>query len=372
MIGSIAVVVVNFILTQLMDFLSLFEKHHSLNNKSLSTAFKLFIMQFINTSLLMLLINNENADIFEYPNWYESVGKSIMYSMVFNIVTPHIFQLLKSYCLEQKGSFTSSFNFSEKYASLYSTIFSCCMFSLGYPVMYPILAASLFVRYWIDLILFKKQIEKNMDVPVYTIEMQHTFSNTLPFAWLFHLCIGTCMLLVKRGTDITELIYLDLEYFSNLVHKENENVLILFTSISFASLLVISFLYYLINDSILHCISCGYHRRKQRRQDRKLDLSNMLTYTMALERGIVSTYSILEMPKYKHTLRDLIAFVRELKEKTKDFDDEKEDFDEKNQQNENKKKNDEKNVNFIHATILMHFSSCFEHLSNPRLIRCFE
>lgn len=323
MIGSVAVVLVNFILTQLMDFLSLFEKHHSLNSKALSTSFKLFIMQFINTSLLLLLINNNLTErIFKYPSWFETIGKSIMYSMVFNIVTPHMFQILKYFTTI--ASFT--FSFSEKYASIYSTIFSCCLFSMGFPIMYPILTASLLVRYLVDSFLFSKLLkEKNNNIPVYTIEMQQTFSETLPFAWLFHLAIGLWMYLANDNVE-------------NNINKTS------FLKVTCFALLLVLVLYYLVNDTMLHFLTCGFHRRKKKRQDRKLDLSNMLTYSEALENGIVGTYSMLELPEYRKEFESILSFSEkrdrgntELSHVIDVFLIEKEEIDEKREMNREEK-----------------------------------
>jgi len=166
--------------------------------------------------------------------------------------------------------------------------------------MYPILTASLLVRYIVDSFLFKKQLENEnsqKNIPVYTIEMQQTFSETLPFAWLFHLCIGYWMYWVNHIGMGQEMVEVESNWMNLVLQGLG------------MGLFIILLLYYLVNDSLLHIISCGFHRRKRRRHDRKLDLSNMLTYTEALENNILGTYSMLDLPKYRQKLDSIAALA---------------------------------------------------------------
>lgn len=335
MMGSVAVVVVNFILSYIMEYSSLFEKHHSLNTKTMSTAFKLFILQFINTSLLLLLVNASDAipllssndksmkingtDIslphygdFLYPTWYETVGKSIMYSMIFNIVTPHISQLiLYAKCCRHslwsyRKSSSESWDFSIRYASIYSTIFSCIMFSTGYPVLYPILAASMIVRYWVDKYLFlkisKECKEHGNDIPAYTITLQQVFSQMLVIAWLIHLGVGIWMLSYEQEQEQEQDKHQKLDIWVRITGTEW--ILVLF--VLFTTLGTVVFLYYIVNDQLLHFISCGFHRRKRRRRDHRMDIANMLTFTEALDRNLVTTYSLFDLPRYKSKFYHLL------------------------------------------------------------------
>jgi hypothetical protein len=307
MLGSIAVVVVNFILTQIMDQLSLFEKHHSLNSKSVSTAFKLFIMQFINTSILLLLVNAsffvtsdsyEQFSDFEYPGWYELIGKSIMFSLVFNIVTPHISQALVYYSSCCALTKSKEWDFSVRYASIYSTVFSAFMFSSRLPIMYPIGACTMFVRFWVDKILFLKV---QGSVPAYTMELQELFSNSLLVSWIIHLTIGLWMLSAADESSVDANAITFEWIYTRLIFEQP--VLFWFT----VGLFFVILCYTLKNDFLLHFASCGFYRRKRIRQDRKLDVSNMMTFSEALAQNKVMTYNMLELQKYREDFSNLLS-----------------------------------------------------------------
>lgn len=111
-IGAVLVVIaINFILKTVLKTLVLKEKRHTLSEQVISIMKKIFLAQFINTAILLVLINanlnyfktsadskkeagnsllfNGRHDDFDVA-WYNDVGIALMLTMVVNAIAPHI------------------------------------------------------------------------------------------------------------------------------------------------------------------------------------------------------------------------------------------------------------------------------------------
>ncbi len=106
-LSSASVVLVNLALATLMKRLTQWEKHHSFDSQSVSLSVRLFASQFINTALVVLVINadwsllgvpvtNVSQQFSDFETgWYISVGAGVILTMVLNIFSPHAFPLAR-------------------------------------------------------------------------------------------------------------------------------------------------------------------------------------------------------------------------------------------------------------------------------------
>ena len=111
--ASVAVIVVNLIMKQFMKALVEWERHEQKDDELRSLCTKMFAGQFLNTALLMILINaklpsglTSLGGIFSFTGlmtgsyddfrvgWYSDVGGALTLTMVINMVAPHCAPLL--------------------------------------------------------------------------------------------------------------------------------------------------------------------------------------------------------------------------------------------------------------------------------------
>lgn len=102
---TITIPVLNAIITIILSYLTKTEKNKNLTSDKSSNMIKIFIGQFVNTGLMLLLVNtrieaikswnaafpilNGNYNDFD-SGWFKNVGCTIFFAMIISIVTPHI------------------------------------------------------------------------------------------------------------------------------------------------------------------------------------------------------------------------------------------------------------------------------------------
>jgi hypothetical protein len=97
-LASASVVVINALLQFSMRMLTKFELHHSLDTEALSMSRRLFISQFTNTAVVVLLANADvniiSSSGTRYSDfttkWYSTVGGAIIVTMLLNIGSPQV------------------------------------------------------------------------------------------------------------------------------------------------------------------------------------------------------------------------------------------------------------------------------------------
>jgi hypothetical protein len=98
-ISSILVVCINVATNFSLKRLSSWEKHKSIISEGESISSRIFLLQFINTALVTLIVHfkietfgNFSSGIFTQlsVNWYSVVGVKIFLSMFFSTFTPHL------------------------------------------------------------------------------------------------------------------------------------------------------------------------------------------------------------------------------------------------------------------------------------------
>jgi len=219
-------IAINVVLNQLVFIGVSFEKHNNATSELRARALYLFVLQFINTGLLVLLLNaqissptfsllrsGENPDF--NASWYSSVGTSIILTMLLNLVIPHLMPLaltlyasIKRCCdrdCSEKRTRTHQkiqaelnelhlgpeMQIDERYAQLYNTIFVCLAYSAGIPLLIPILFGYVVITLAVDTCLFSMSYRTP---PQYSASLPRAFTSLLPFTAVLHLAFASWML----------------------------------------------------------------------------------------------------------------------------------------------------------------------------------
>ncbi|KAG1700270.1 hypothetical protein DVH05_012075 [Phytophthora capsici] len=237
------VVAVNLILARILNGLVALEKHHTQSSLVVSRVTKIFLAQFCNTALLMLVIN-ANANYFsksaivsetgtsnegislgalqildgEYSDfsadWYNDVGVALMLTMIINSFSTHAYVLanyimLKARRFIDRGySFDHSltkqdtqrdlealyrgpkFDLAARYAQSLTTIFITYMFSAGMPLLHFIGFGAMIMTYWADKFTFLRIARSP---PRYDSKLATAAGALLPYAVLMHCVIAMWM-----------------------------------------------------------------------------------------------------------------------------------------------------------------------------------
>ena len=237
-IGAVLVVVaINAVLKQVLAKLVLKEKHHTLSGQVISVVKKIFLAQFINTAVLLILINanleyfsatggtavqeeGEKGLLFsgKYSDfdvaWYQDVGIALMLTMMINTIAPHagiFFTYLKLElfrCLDRQCSCDESitnkstqrdleamyrgpkFELATRYAQSLTTIFIAFLFSSGMPLLLVLGLMGIVVTYWTDKFTFLRVVRTP---PGYDEKIAQATGSLLPYAVLFHCLFGMWM-----------------------------------------------------------------------------------------------------------------------------------------------------------------------------------
>ena len=189
-IGYAAVLVVvglNASLGGILTRFANFEKHHTEELKMKSTFDRLFILKYINTSLVFLLSNNgtvlnslnkftgfDAVSTAEFSRgWYQNIGITLLLVQMGNVFGGHIVKFIQfitmkyrlwkarrdpSYAITQdelnKLHEGPPFRFAENYAQLMSTLYGCMTFNLGIPLLNWIGFVNCLLFYFIDKYFF--------------------------------------------------------------------------------------------------------------------------------------------------------------------------------------------------------------------------
>jgi hypothetical protein len=110
MTASGIVVTINVIMTVILEIVTKMEKNHSQNDETLSKFYKITILQFINYSMLTLIINFKIESMKDFyflgfigifqgkfddfsADWYEKIGSIMCVTLAINIFSPHFSKL---------------------------------------------------------------------------------------------------------------------------------------------------------------------------------------------------------------------------------------------------------------------------------------
>ncbi|KAA0162101.1 hypothetical protein FNF28_04847 [Cafeteria roenbergensis] len=221
--AALLVVVVNMLLTTVLTVITRFERHKNLSDASAALTTKIFVSQFVNTSLIVLLVNAQFQFVqdiglkggflglfagsyasFE-PKWYSAVGVGICITMLTNVVVPHmgfvtaILRRPLNFLVRRPVDDADMeelyamprFDASGKYPVLLNVVFVTVMYCAGLPVLLPIAAAFMFVTYWLERLTLTRCSSR----PAYEdAEVAKQIGRLLPIAVILHLCFAVWML----------------------------------------------------------------------------------------------------------------------------------------------------------------------------------
>ncbi|CAM9337762.1 unnamed protein product, partial [Discosporangium mesarthrocarpum] len=223
-LAVVAVVVVNSALTAIMGRLAKFERHVSLSDYTSTITVKLALAQFLNTALIVLIINagytggglgflqdmgllNGHYVDFE-KGWYATVGVAVSVTMLVNVVVPHASPLIMEVVVrpllrlfKRRSAATQAqlnnlyrppdFSMETRYAFLIQVVFVGMLYSGGIPVMYLLAALSFITNFLVDKLWIIKLAHQP---PMYTEALAKMFVGALPMALVLHVAVASYML----------------------------------------------------------------------------------------------------------------------------------------------------------------------------------
>ena len=107
----LGVLVVNVLLSDLMEKLVAMRRNYSRTGELCSVAKRVFLTQFMNTALVSLAVNGNLSQVVDgrtplsgphedlSAEWYRQVGSSLLFTMVINCVAPHVRYVVIPFCL---------------------------------------------------------------------------------------------------------------------------------------------------------------------------------------------------------------------------------------------------------------------------------
>lgn len=213
---SFGIVIVNFFIKFILKTLSKFERASNRNKEQVKIMNRVFYATFINTALVILLVNADFSSIKSeswMPNflfngefsdfsrdWYPNVGSTIVSTMMINIFSPSWINILILYPLgackrkcgirgcviqaEANSRFQGAeFDVAIKTSFIVRSIFACFLYSSGMPILNIVCFLILFSLYWIDKCLILRHYQKP---PMLHSVLNDEVIKFLPFAVVFH------------------------------------------------------------------------------------------------------------------------------------------------------------------------------------------
>eukprot|EP00397_Hematodinium_sp_SG-2012_P005840 GEMP01005864.1.p1 GENE.GEMP01005864.1~~GEMP01005864.1.p1 ORF type:complete len:645 (+),score=98.37 GEMP01005864.1:250-1935(+) len=208
LLGAFVIVLVNLILQYAVIFLTKLEQPLSLSSYYSSLATKIFVAQFFNTAIIILLVNAEIfTNIFKlkggledfHRQWYSRVGVAIILTMLVQAFSPHCIQVAiypLSNCIRKCRSLRAKtqldlnnlytwpqFQLAVRLAGLLNVMFSTMLYSAGLPFLSISAMITFFLVYFCDKFLL---LRASKMPPAYDQTIILVFKQVLPFACFLH------------------------------------------------------------------------------------------------------------------------------------------------------------------------------------------
>eukprot|EP01138_Halocafeteria_seosinensis_P011584 gb/GECG01011833.1/.p1 GENE.gb/GECG01011833.1/~~gb/GECG01011833.1/.p1 ORF type:complete len:1174 (+),score=115.66 gb/GECG01011833.1/:1-3522(+) len=221
-IAAAAVVLLNVLLKDVLRRVTKLERFDSSSQEKTAAAAKIFLAQFFNTGLAILLTNLnfpfEEVKLgsvrllsgeFRTLNseWHGSVGASITVTMLLNIFGPHlatVFRALIWRCLRRCGTrqaviqeemdelySAESFSIETRYPVLLNTFAVTLFYGAGMPILFVFASASFVVSYWVDKWMLLKLYKRP---PFIDQSLAELVLSVFPFSVILYLVMGLYML----------------------------------------------------------------------------------------------------------------------------------------------------------------------------------
>lgn len=218
--ASFIVLGVNVAIEKVMRVFASYEKHHTEDGRGTGVFLRVFILKYINTSLVFFINNNpiilrdvlgvNAATTTEFTAaWFETIGVTIILVQLGDIFFSHGDKFAKwmvhrhqsnrarnnDVALTQdelnRSAVGPEFEFAFNYAQLLSTFFVCFTFSTGIPLLYLIGAGNFFVAYFVEKYLF---IHLYRIPPHFSNNVGKRATALIPYALVLHLAISMWVL----------------------------------------------------------------------------------------------------------------------------------------------------------------------------------
>ncbi|OWZ12226.1 Transmembrane protein [Phytophthora megakarya] len=220
-VASAVVVIVNILLKSTLRSLAKFERHTSESNKASAVALKMFAAQFLNTAIIVLVVNAA-LKLSDVPvvgelfrgkyndfqrDWYPTVGMGVTMTMLINSIMPHMILLLQMLvispvkrCLKRRSVRTQdkmdklyagpTFDLAVRYPMILNSVFVTLVFCGGSPVLLFIATLACTATFWIDKlsILWLYSVKT-----AYDEALGETVLGLLPWALIAHLGFSSWM-----------------------------------------------------------------------------------------------------------------------------------------------------------------------------------
>lgn len=226
---TIGIVAINFILRMFIIKLIIYIGKDTESEQTRLIANGVFIVQFFNTALLLLMVNANMTEqgwffgIFSRDtglpdfnsSWFNEIGTTLVGAMLFNVYWPMVefcvfcgmrnfFRLMdRSFsCNAEKTKKTTLQQYVElysgptffihyKYSSIMNITFVTMMYGLGLPVLFPIATISLLVLYCVEKLMIHYSYR---EPPMYDEKLNNNALAILTWAPLLFLSFGYWML----------------------------------------------------------------------------------------------------------------------------------------------------------------------------------
>lgn len=179
----------SMIIDKVLKFLSVFEKYTDLNEQYTSRVYKGFLLKYLNSGFLILLLNlklkvSKDSSLGKYddltPNWYSTIGYSVIFTFVLKFISLFVWTFYRCFvprlkrccdrsctCSMKKtrtksmGDYIAIYMGAEydldfSYTEVLKTMLIMMTFGPMLPIIYIIAFIHLFLLYWRDKILRKK------------------------------------------------------------------------------------------------------------------------------------------------------------------------------------------------------------------------
>lgn len=222
---SFIIIAVNTILKILIIKLIESIKHDTQSEKLASITNGVFIAQFFNTGILLLLVNAimtehspkfitqfiSTGKYFDYtPFWYKDVGAKIVKTMMINSIMPYItlmstfmvpwiMQKMDGNPYNTKKTSMAKFKMLHggkdyiihfKYSNVLNICYITCMYGLGMPILFPISVINFLNQYFCERVIVAYFMKMP---PALDDKLVRNFVKMLKWAPLFFLCNGYWM-----------------------------------------------------------------------------------------------------------------------------------------------------------------------------------
>ncbi|CAK4066826.1 unnamed protein product [Aphanomyces euteiches] len=221
-LAASVVIIVNVFLTTILRAFGEFERHTSESELASALVIKLFFAQFLNTGVIVLLVNanwtkvplplsldeilHGQFDDF-VQQWYVAVGVGISTTMMVNAVAPQVVPFLMTFvinpisqCLGKRSAITQKqldevyagppFDISLRYPLVLNTVFVTMIYCGGLPILLPLASLGCLITHLFDKLTLMRLFSIRT---AYDEALGQLAYSMLPFALLLHLGFSTWM-----------------------------------------------------------------------------------------------------------------------------------------------------------------------------------